>query len=153
LVFLGPLCPFNGQMVYCMAIWYILWSFGIFYPFWYDVPRKIWNPAPCDQDKGPTFVRFEAGELVLVEAAPVRVLARPRQAALLQQVFGQPAADARKVALALGPMLRFLYTYRPIPRRDSISPPVNSTAGGDKLSQAIPPGQNLINYLCSAVKS
>jgi hypothetical protein len=27
-----------------MAIWYILWSFGNFSPFWYFVPRKIWQP-------------------------------------------------------------------------------------------------------------
>jgi hypothetical protein len=38
-----------------MAIWYILWPFGIFYghlvysvayftPFWYVVQRKIWQP-------------------------------------------------------------------------------------------------------------
>jgi hypothetical protein len=38
---------FYGYLVYCMAIWYILWQFGIFcghlvYPpqFWYVVPRK-----------------------------------------------------------------------------------------------------------------
>jgi hypothetical protein len=30
---------------YFMAIWYILWSFGIFFPFWYVVPRKIWQPC------------------------------------------------------------------------------------------------------------
>jgi hypothetical protein len=27
-----------------VAIWYILWSFGIFLPFCYFVPRKIWQP-------------------------------------------------------------------------------------------------------------
>jgi hypothetical protein len=27
-----------------MAIWYILWQFGIFSPFWYFGPRKIWQP-------------------------------------------------------------------------------------------------------------
>jgi hypothetical protein len=33
-----------------MAIWYILWSFGIFFPrLWYVVPRKIWQP--CYQGK------------------------------------------------------------------------------------------------------
>jgi hypothetical protein len=26
------------------AIWYICWSFGIFFPFWYIVERKIWQP-------------------------------------------------------------------------------------------------------------
>jgi hypothetical protein len=26
-----------------MAIWYILWSFGIFSPFWFVVPRLIWQ--------------------------------------------------------------------------------------------------------------
>jgi hypothetical protein len=32
-------------MVYFMAIWYILWSFVIFFPFWYVVPRNIWQPC------------------------------------------------------------------------------------------------------------
>jgi hypothetical protein len=27
------------------AFWYILWLFGIFFPFWYVVPRKIWQPC------------------------------------------------------------------------------------------------------------
>jgi hypothetical protein len=38
-------------LVYFTAIWYILWSLGIFCgnlvhfsPFWYAVPRKIWQP-------------------------------------------------------------------------------------------------------------
>jgi hypothetical protein len=30
--------------VYFTDIWYILWLFGIFSPFWYVVPRKIWQP-------------------------------------------------------------------------------------------------------------
>jgi hypothetical protein len=45
--------------VYFTAIWYILWSFGMYilwpfvifcgyfgiiFPFWYAVPRKIWQP-------------------------------------------------------------------------------------------------------------
>jgi hypothetical protein len=27
-----------------MTIWYILYSFGTFFRFWYHVPRKIWQP-------------------------------------------------------------------------------------------------------------
>jgi hypothetical protein len=27
-----------------MVIWYILWLFGIFFPFWYFVPKKSGNP-------------------------------------------------------------------------------------------------------------
>jgi hypothetical protein len=27
-----------------VAIWYILWLFGMLFPFWYVVPRKIWQP-------------------------------------------------------------------------------------------------------------
>jgi hypothetical protein len=27
------------------AIGYILWSFGIIVPFWYVIPRKIWQPC------------------------------------------------------------------------------------------------------------
>jgi hypothetical protein len=40
-----------GHLVYFTAISYILWPleiffgrFGIFSPFWYIVPRKIWQP-------------------------------------------------------------------------------------------------------------
>jgi hypothetical protein len=29
---------------YFMAILNILWPFGTFFPFWYIVPRKIWQP-------------------------------------------------------------------------------------------------------------
>jgi hypothetical protein len=36
---------FNGHLVYFTAIWYILWLFGVFSPFWYVVPRKIWQPC------------------------------------------------------------------------------------------------------------
>jgi hypothetical protein len=28
-----------------MDIWYIVWTFGIFPPFWYVVPEKSGNPA------------------------------------------------------------------------------------------------------------
>jgi hypothetical protein len=40
-----------GQGAYAdrlgLTIWYILWSFGIpnFLPFWYVVPREIWQPC------------------------------------------------------------------------------------------------------------
>jgi hypothetical protein len=43
---------FYGHLVYCTAMWYTLWPFGIFYghlvyliPFWYVVLRKIWQPC------------------------------------------------------------------------------------------------------------
>jgi hypothetical protein len=30
---------------YCHSvIWYTLWSFDIYFPFWYVLPRKIWQP-------------------------------------------------------------------------------------------------------------
>jgi hypothetical protein len=32
----------------CITIWYILWSCGSFFPFWYVVPRTIWQPCPRD---------------------------------------------------------------------------------------------------------
>jgi hypothetical protein len=49
---------FYGHLVYFVVFWYILWPFGlifpfwytyfsrfgIFFPFWYIVPRKIWHP-------------------------------------------------------------------------------------------------------------
>jgi hypothetical protein len=40
---------FCGYLIYFVVIWYILWLFGIFSPFWYDVPRKIWQPCPGPQ--------------------------------------------------------------------------------------------------------
>jgi hypothetical protein len=50
------LCPFGlhillqfgilcGYLVYFVVIWSILWLFGVFFPFWYLVPRKIWQPC------------------------------------------------------------------------------------------------------------
>jgi hypothetical protein len=42
---LWTLGPIYGRLVYFEAIWYILWLFGIFFPFWYVVPRKIWHPC------------------------------------------------------------------------------------------------------------
>jgi hypothetical protein len=30
-----------GHLVYFMGIWYILWQFGIFFPFWYVVPKNL----------------------------------------------------------------------------------------------------------------
>jgi hypothetical protein len=45
----GKLCV---QLVYLMDTWHILWPLGIFYgylvcfsPFWYVIPRKIWQPC------------------------------------------------------------------------------------------------------------
>jgi hypothetical protein len=42
-----------GHLVYFTAISCILWPFGLFcghfgvcFPFWYIVPRKIWQPWP-----------------------------------------------------------------------------------------------------------
>jgi hypothetical protein len=42
---LWPFGQFSGHFVYFMALKLILWSFGIFSPFWYIVPRKIWQPC------------------------------------------------------------------------------------------------------------
>jgi hypothetical protein len=38
----------NGMF---MAIWYILWSFGIFFPFWYAYREKSGNPE-LDEEFG-----------------------------------------------------------------------------------------------------
>jgi hypothetical protein len=34
---------FYGPLVYFIATLYIFWWFGSFFPFWYIVPRKIWQ--------------------------------------------------------------------------------------------------------------
>jgi hypothetical protein len=39
-----PFGLFYGHFVYFVAIWYILWLFGIFFLFWYVVPLKLWQP-------------------------------------------------------------------------------------------------------------
>jgi hypothetical protein len=41
---------FYGHLVYFTVIWYILWYFGIFFPFWYVAPRKIWHPWHLSAD-------------------------------------------------------------------------------------------------------
>jgi hypothetical protein len=40
-----PLGPIYGHLVYFVAIWYLVWLIGIFFPFWYVVQRKIWQPC------------------------------------------------------------------------------------------------------------
>jgi hypothetical protein len=42
---LCTLGPFYGLFLYFMDIWYSSWKFGIFFPFWYFVRRKIWQPC------------------------------------------------------------------------------------------------------------
>jgi hypothetical protein len=34
----------NDHFGHFLAIWYILYSFGTFFRFWYHAPRKIWQP-------------------------------------------------------------------------------------------------------------
>jgi hypothetical protein len=41
---LWTLGPFYGLLLYFMDIWYSSLKFGIFFPFWYVVRRKIWQP-------------------------------------------------------------------------------------------------------------
>jgi hypothetical protein len=36
---------FCGHMLYFVDIYYFLWLFGIFFKFWYVVPRQIWQPC------------------------------------------------------------------------------------------------------------
>jgi hypothetical protein len=36
---------FYGLLLYFMGIWCSSWYFGIFFPFWYFAPRKIWQPC------------------------------------------------------------------------------------------------------------
>jgi hypothetical protein len=49
---------FYGRLFYFTAIWYILWSFGIFYVFFLyisprfgmlGIARKIWQPCSAEQ--------------------------------------------------------------------------------------------------------
>jgi hypothetical protein len=47
---------FNGHLAYFTSIWYIFWPFGIFFPFWYVVPRKIWQPWCDAAARKPRFI-------------------------------------------------------------------------------------------------
>jgi hypothetical protein len=38
-----PFGLFYGYLVDFVAIWYTLWIFDIFFPFWYVGPSKIWQ--------------------------------------------------------------------------------------------------------------
>jgi hypothetical protein len=42
---LWPFGQFSGHLAQFMTIWYIFPRFGTFYPLWYVVPRKIWQPC------------------------------------------------------------------------------------------------------------
>jgi hypothetical protein len=53
---------FYGHLVHFTVSCYILWAFGIvrgnlvyFFPFWYFVPRKIWQP--CTRPSFPFFLQ------------------------------------------------------------------------------------------------
>jgi hypothetical protein len=38
-IYVWPLGLFYGHLVYFVVNWYILWSFGVFFPCWYVVPK------------------------------------------------------------------------------------------------------------------
>jgi hypothetical protein len=50
--------------------WYLLWSFGTFFPFWYVAPRKTGNPDP-----GGNFT----SEIAVAEPAPKLSLKRRKK--------------------------------------------------------------------------
>jgi hypothetical protein len=54
------------HLVYFVVSWYILWLFGIFSPFRYVVPRKIWQPR-CQPLQGASSLW------------PLKRLTQPRQ--------------------------------------------------------------------------
>jgi hypothetical protein len=96
---------FYGNLKYFRAIWYIIWPcgilsdcFGIFFPFWNIVRRKIWQPctqalflfsvAPVPQDSG--LVRqVHEGQL------------RHGQAPLRLPLLGQNSPDRSVIAAAI----------------------------------------------------
>jgi hypothetical protein len=60
LVYCMVIGQFYGYLVCFVAIINILWLIGIFFPFWHDVPRKIWQP--CMDLINPNYVRYMAFE-------------------------------------------------------------------------------------------
>jgi hypothetical protein len=50
-----------GKTVVCLlALWYILRPLGIFFPFWYVVRRKIWQPWP----RGKGYKRTKTARMI-----------------------------------------------------------------------------------------
>jgi hypothetical protein len=48
---------FFGQMIYCLAIWYILWSFGIYFPRFSILYReKTGSPVARSTKFGQQFI-------------------------------------------------------------------------------------------------
>jgi hypothetical protein len=52
---LWPLGLFHGHLVYFVVVWYSLWAFRIFFPFWYFGPSQIWQPWPYQGYGGDSF--------------------------------------------------------------------------------------------------
>jgi hypothetical protein len=60
---------FYDHLKYFSVICYILWTFGIgrgnlayFSPFWYFVPREIWQPCSQSKDLETTLIGAEKSE-------------------------------------------------------------------------------------------
>jgi hypothetical protein len=78
---------FYEHMVYFAAIGNILWPFGIFcgdlvyfLPFWYHVPRKIWQHWPGGDVSRhfPGIERLISQNLFFARFSSIRVFTRPR---------------------------------------------------------------------------
>jgi hypothetical protein len=52
-----------GHFLSFKAIWYSLWSFGIFFPFGKFGPRKIWQPCLLSTLPKPLICQFANVEL------------------------------------------------------------------------------------------
>jgi hypothetical protein len=64
---------FHDYWVYFTAIGNILWPFGkfcghliYFSPFWYFVPRKIWQPCSSAKKWGPCVFKCSSEELTRI---------------------------------------------------------------------------------------
>jgi hypothetical protein len=70
------------HLVYFKAVWYILWQYGIFYsylvyifsPFWYVVPRKIWQP--CFKCRKVKRVPSAGANIVIFEIFSIKQLTK-----------------------------------------------------------------------------
>jgi hypothetical protein len=51
---LQPFGNYRGTLVNIVTMWSILWLFGLFFPFWYVEPRKIWQPCGMALLKAPS---------------------------------------------------------------------------------------------------
>jgi hypothetical protein len=73
-VFLWPLGLHYIHLVFLLPLWCIICSFGTFSPYWYVVPRKIWQPRCVHTYGGKIKAKNIFAKMRLVERVRVNTV-------------------------------------------------------------------------------